>query len=204
MWESIRGRLPESFKSALSIDDWAGDTYSKTVGVKPLRRMRPPLLMRVEELDANPAEDTIYQFMDYGWRYGCRSMSLLGADGLVTGSVVMEWVNTIESHRCGIAGQFIVRVQSTIEHPGVEYAGPRAAVLYFPSDLVLPYVGGVAVSPIFGGPSDGAVRLVRLVAVALNLKIKLMEVDSLGGLLVLFNTFDPTLQLSALQKTWTP
>lgn len=203
MWSDLRN-LPKVFRAALDreeIPEWAKGMLEE----QQLTRLRPPLLMRLEALDVESPQDTYAQFVTYGWRYGEVSSSLASVDKLIEMTMVPEQTNVINGTVVTVADAFRVRIHSAAEHnlEHVEYKGPRAAFLYFPADLLI--LGeGAPVSATFGGPSDTAMDAIRKVALALNLRIKLIEVDSLGGVLVMYNTYRPEHELHTLKQFWTP
>lgn len=198
MWEELK-QLPKMFITAVSLDGQS----APRVQVEPkLQRLRPPLIMRLQGIEEEPPQDNFKQFMDYGWRFGEVSQTLAAVERMVAQSVVAEYSNVVEGLTVKVGEEFWVRIQSTIEHGNVDYVGRRHAVMYFPPDLML--LGeDFATSSVFGGATDAAMTILRKVALALNMKIQIVEEDSIGGLIAFFHTNDPTLQLADLRKTWT-
>ena len=197
MWDEIK-QLPRVLISAVQAD---GSVKKETLPPPPIVRMRPPLLMRLHSLEEEQPQDTFQQFHEYGWRFGSQVPSLAAIDQLVYQSLVDDRQNVINGFTLAIAGEFIVRVQSTLEHPDIEYRGPRLAVMHFPHDRLI--LGEhPPVNAVFGGPSDGAMDAIRLIALSMNMKIRLTEVDDAGGLTVLLRPFSSHLQLHELYETW--
>lgn len=170
---------------------------------RPVVLLRPPIVLRRYDTAEEAETETNNQFINYGWCKGVESPSLSQVYAALNKSMRPDILQVVIAYRIGIAGRrYFVRAQSTVQELGVMYSGPRIVFLYMPGDERLPD-GSFPTCPIFGGPTDGAMRVVREIGLSLNLRVVMMEHDSKNGLLIAFNTLDHRLQLDELYKTWT-
>lgn len=197
-------------KTLRRLADWVDPPVVEAVEIPqptpmaPTVLLRPPIILRRYEKSDEAEMESNNQFINYGWCKGVDSTSLSQVYAALSKSMLPNRAQVVIAYRIGIANRrYFVRAQSTVQELGIEYAGPRLVFLYMPGDEELPD-GTFPTCPIFGGPTDGAMRVIREIGLSLNLRVAVMEHDTKNGLLIAFNTLDHRMQLDELFKTWTP
>lgn len=170
---------------------------------EPKRKyLHPPILIRNYGLQPYTGLETDRQFATHGWCSGFNTQALTQVYHAISLSVNHKVAQACFNYFLVIAGgRYRVRVTSMIQDPFAEYQGPRLAYMYLPGNELLDEKS-FPTCPIFGGPTELGLETAREIGLALNLKIVAMEHDVKDGLLVVYRTMDPALQLNELREGW--
>lgn len=207
MWESLKPRFlggaSKPYQHQLP-QDMSLEEAKAAFGEPKRKYLRPPIVIRNYGSEQSPTQETDRQFAVWGWCSGINTNALIQVYHAISMSFKPGTVVDCFNYRLEIAnGRFHVRMQSIIEDPDEEYQGPRMVYMYMPGNVKLEGKS-FPTCPIFGGPTELGLNTAKSIGLALNLKIVAMEHDVKDGLLVVYRTMDPTMQLDKLRETWTP
>jgi hypothetical protein len=159
----------------------------------PEVRIRPPILLRLE--DGEIEQETVPQFMTYGWKFGYTHYltsiideiyDAAGADKSFkaqTTRILIEKKFSLDQPM-----KVYVKAAQMFESDHYELQGPVYAAMFLPSGYTV--YDGSAICEMTGGPSEIFLRLIKKIALRLHCRITSIETAADGAVLVLFSPWN--------------